>query len=205
MNGFFAMMTVPPGHSFPEALHLKKMCAIVGATPGSMEEANTILNRFAAIVRRLSILRADAVSHAAGHVRRDYPTGLQWYWKADFFKELSDAAIEKHIDTGRLCRPQPTMHLYPVNGKVNRWAKPNGVQPSRPVWSEVTGVDPDPANRDKIINWARVTTMRASVRLRWRLSELHDGRRRGPDSRHTGGTTTGCRRQGSTTRRIFSA
>ena len=20
-----------------------------------------------------------------------YPTGLQWYWKADFFRELSDA------------------------------------------------------------------------------------------------------------------
>src|SRR5271165_1113322 len=29
VNGFFAFMTVPPGPPFPEAIHLKKMCAIV--------------------------------------------------------------------------------------------------------------------------------------------------------------------------------
>ena len=43
INGFFAIMTVPPGPPFPEQLHLQKMCAIVWCYPGSMEQANAIL------------------------------------------------------------------------------------------------------------------------------------------------------------------
>ena len=43
MNGFFAMMTVPPGPPFPEELHLRKMCGIVWCYQGSMEQANAIL------------------------------------------------------------------------------------------------------------------------------------------------------------------
>jgi FAD/FMN-containing dehydrogenase len=45
MNGFFAMLTVPPGPPFPEELHLRKMCGIVWCYQGSMEQANTILER----------------------------------------------------------------------------------------------------------------------------------------------------------------
>jgi hypothetical protein len=87
-----------------------------------------------------------------------YPTGLQWYWKADFFRELSDAAIEKHLEYGSaLPSWQSTMHLYPVNGKVNRVGKTDTAFSYRDaVWSEViVGVDPDPANRGKLIDWAR--------------------------------------------------
>ena len=39
MNGFFAMMTVPPGPPFPEELHLRKVCAIVWCYQGSMDQA----------------------------------------------------------------------------------------------------------------------------------------------------------------------
>src|SRR6476620_544120 len=42
INGFFATMTVPPGPPFPEALHFRKMCAIVWCYPGDMESANRI-------------------------------------------------------------------------------------------------------------------------------------------------------------------
>ena len=52
---------------------------------------------------------------------------------------------------------QSTMHLYPVNGKVNRVGENETAFGHRDaVWSEViVGVDPDPANRDKITEWAR--------------------------------------------------
>src|SRR5579871_4428609 len=43
MNGFFAMLTVPPGPPFPEELHMRKMCAIVWCYQGPMEEAKNIL------------------------------------------------------------------------------------------------------------------------------------------------------------------
>lgn len=87
-----------------------------------------------------------------------YPPGLQWYWKADFFKELSDAAIEKHIEHGSaLPTWQSTMHLYPINGRVNRTGAADSAFSYRDVvWSGViVGIDPDPANCGKITDWAR--------------------------------------------------
>lgn len=52
---------------------------------------------------------------------------------------------------------QSTMHMYPVNGKVNRVRPEDTAFGYRDaVWSGViVGVDPDPANSAKITNWAR--------------------------------------------------
>jgi hypothetical protein len=49
------------------------------------------------------------------------------------------------------------MHLYPVNGKVNRVGESDTAFSYRDaVWSEViVGVDPDPANSGRITEWAR--------------------------------------------------
>ena len=192
MNGFFAMMTVPPGPPFPEELHLRKMCAIVWCYQGSMEQANTILESIRGYrPPGLRILRAHAISHAAGLFDGVYPAGLQWYWKADFFQELSDAAIEKHLEHGALLPTwQSTMHLYPVNGKVNRVGPADTAFSYRDaVWSGViVGVDPDPANcaaRSRL--GQRLLRCAASVRRRRRLSEFHDGRRRRAHSRHLPG------------------
>lgn len=35
-----------------------------------------------------------------GAVDALYPAGLQWYWKADFFTEISDEAIDIHVKHG---------------------------------------------------------------------------------------------------------
>jgi hypothetical protein len=87
-----------------------------------------------------------------------YPPGLQWYWKADFFKELSDEAIAAHLEHGaRMPTMQSSMHLYPVNGAAHRVGSHDTAWSYRDaVWSEViVGVDPDPANRQRITDWAR--------------------------------------------------
>ena len=159
MSGFVAMMTVPPGPPFPEPLHLRKMCAIVWCYQGPMEQANAILEP-------IRSYRPPAFEFFApmpfpmlqGLFDPIYPAGLQWYWKADFFKELSDAAIGKHLEHASLLPTwQSTMHLYPVNGKVNRVGESETAFAHRDaVWSEViVGVDPDPANAGRITNWAR--------------------------------------------------
>ena len=50
--------------------------------------------------------------------------GLQWYWRADNFTGLSDAAIAKHVEHGsKLPTMLSTMHLYPVNGAAQRIGK----------------------------------------------------------------------------------
>ena len=102
MNGFFAMMTVPPGPPFPEELHLRKMCGIVWCYQGSMEQANTILEPIRSFrPPAFEFFVPMPFPMLQGMFDRIYPPGLQWYWKADFFKELSDAAIEKHLEHAR--------------------------------------------------------------------------------------------------------
>jgi hypothetical protein len=159
MNGFFAMLTVPPGPPFPEELHMRKMCAIVWCYQGSMEQANTILEPIRSYRRpAFEFFVPMPYPMMQGMFDPIYPTGLQWYWKADFFKDLPDAAIEKHLKhAAQLPTWQSTMHLYPVDGKVHRVCEGDTAFSHRDaMWSEViVGVDPDPANREKIIGWAR--------------------------------------------------
>jgi hypothetical protein len=159
MNGFVAMMTVPPGPPFPEELHMHKMCAIVWCYQGSMPEANTILESIRSYrPPAFEFFVPMPFPMLQGMFDGIYPTGLQWYWKSDFFKELSDAAIGKHLEHAALLPTwQSTMHLYPVNGKVNRVGQDETPFSHRDaVWSGViVGVDPDPANAAKIRSWAR--------------------------------------------------
>jgi FAD/FMN-containing dehydrogenase len=159
INGFFAFMTVPPGPPFPEHLHFKKMCGIVWCFNGSLEQANQILDP-------IRTYRPPAFEFFVpmpfpmlqGMFDGLYPTGLQWYWKADFFKELGDEAIDLHIKhAAQLPTLHSSMHLYPVNGaahKVSNSETPWSYRDA--VWSQViVGVDPDPANKDKITAWAK--------------------------------------------------
>ena len=159
LNGFFAFLTVPPGPPFPEQIHLKKMCGIVWCYTGPMEQANKILQPlrnfrppafefFVPMPYPMMQSMFDAV----------YPPGLQWYWKADFVKELSDQAIALHAKYGaQLPTMHSTMHMYPVDGAVHKVGPADTAWSYRDVqWSEViVGVDPDPANKDRITTWAR--------------------------------------------------
>jgi Berberine and berberine like len=49
------------------------------------------------------------------------PSGLQWYWKGDYVRELSDKAIDTHL---RWAAEAPSelslMHCYPIDGAVHR-------------------------------------------------------------------------------------
>ena len=159
INGFFAFLTVPPGPPFPEALHFKKMCAVVWCYNGALEQANNILEPlrkthppafefFAPMPFPMLQSMFDGL----------YTPGLQWYWKADFVKELSDEAIALHIKHGsELPTLHSTIHMYPINGAAHKVGNKDTPWSYRDAnWSEViVGVDPDPANRDRITAWAR--------------------------------------------------
>ena len=50
-----------------------------------------------------------------------YPPGLQWYWRADFVRELLDDAITRRVAYGaQLPTLHSTMHFYPINGAAHR-------------------------------------------------------------------------------------
>ena len=159
LNGFFAFLIVPPGPPFPEHLHNKNMCGMVWCYTGPMELAEAT---FKPIREKFppALDFVGPIPHPALQSMFDplYAPGLQWYWKADFVNELSDEAIDLYIQHGsRLPTMQSTMHLYPVNGAAHRVGMHDTAWSYREsTWAEViVGVDPDPANKDLIVNWAR--------------------------------------------------
>jgi FAD/FMN-containing dehydrogenase len=83
---------------------------------------------------------------------------MQWYWKGDFVNELSEEAIALHIAHGsRIPTMQSRMHLFPINGAVHRVGAVETAFSYRDAkWSMViVGVDPDPANAEKITSWTK--------------------------------------------------
>jgi FAD/FMN-containing dehydrogenase len=159
LNGFFAFLTVPPGPPFPEHLHLKKMCGIVWAYSGPLEKAEEIFKPIRAFkTPALDFVGPLPQPSLQGMFDALYPTGLQWYWRADFVRELSDKAIAQHIKFGNaLPTMLSSMHMYPVNGAASRISKKDTAWSYRDAtWAMViVGVDPDPANKEKITAWTK--------------------------------------------------
>lgn len=159
INGFFAFMTVPPIDHFPAEYHLKKMCAIVWCYTGPAEKAEEVF----APIRQLKKPAMDLVGTIPMPALQSMfdgllPPGLQMYWKADFYNDISDEAIEVHLQhAAQLPTMLSTMHLYPVNGVVARVGKEETAWDFRDALLSgvVLGIDSDPANNPKMIKWAK--------------------------------------------------
>ncbi len=157
LSGFFAFLTVPPGPPFPEHLHMRKVCGIVWCYSGPPERADEIFAPVAAFgqpllhgVHDMPFPQLQAAFDGL------YPPGHQWYWRADFFDELSDAAIAAHVEhAARLPTMQSSMHLYPIDGAAHDVGGDETPWSYRDAnWAGVIiGVDPDPANAEMLKDW----------------------------------------------------
>lgn len=157
--GFFAFHTVPPWPPFPEHLYYKKVCGIVWCYTGPIKKAEKVFKP----IRSFKVPVLDLVGpipHPALQSMFDplYPPGLQWYWKADFVRTLTDEAIALHVKhAAKLPSMHSTMHMYPISGaasRVKNSATPWSYRDA--MWAQVmVGVDPDPANKEKISSWAK--------------------------------------------------
>ena len=159
INGWFGFVTVPPAAPFPEEVHLQKMCAVVWCYTGPIDQAETHFRP----IREAMPPAVDFAGPVPWPVLQSlfdglYPAGLQWYWKADFVSDLSDKAIDLHIKYGQqLPSMHSTMHLYPINGAAHRAGCDDTAFSYRDAnfASVIVGVDPDPANNDRIVQWAK--------------------------------------------------
>jgi FAD binding domain/Berberine and berberine like len=159
VSGFFAFLIVPPVPLFPEHLHLKKVCGIVWCCTGSAETMEASLKPMRTLGNPLfdhvGLTPFPAVQSIFDPL---FVPGLQWYWRADNFTELTDEAIARHVEHGsKIPTMLSTMHLYPVNGAAQRVGKNDTAYSFREaLFAEViVGVDPDPANREKITSWCK--------------------------------------------------
>ena len=156
LYGFFAVMTVPPVDTFPEAFHMQKACAIMWCYLGDAPDAPEALSP----VRDLQPA-FDGIGEAPYPALQSafdglFPTGLQWYWRGDFFDTVPDGAIDAHAHFAEeLPTMQSTMHLYPIDGAVHRL----GVDETAFAYRDSTfsqvivGVDPDPAKAATLKQW----------------------------------------------------
>jgi FAD/FMN-containing dehydrogenase len=158
LNGFFAFLTVPGVAPFPEHLWNKKMCGVIWAYTGNDPEAT-----FAPIRAQFGPPALDwvgPITHPGLNSMFDgiYPVGDQWYWKADFVKEIPDDAVDIHVRYGEaLPTGKSTMHLYPIDGVASRVAGDATAWDYRDAkWGMVmVGVSPDPADNPSMIDWTR--------------------------------------------------
>lgn len=159
LNGFFAFLTVPPVEPFPPALHGQAVCGVVWCYTGAAEDADAVfkpVREFGSpLLHGVQAMPFTALQSAFDGL---YPPGHQWYWRADFVNELSDAAIAEHQRfAAKRPTPQSTMHLYPIDGAAHR-IKPSDTPFSYrdASWAEViVGVSPDPQDAATIISWTK--------------------------------------------------
>ncbi|MEJ1240442.1 FAD-binding protein [Chryseolinea sp. T2] len=156
---YFAFLTVPPVPIFPAELHLKQMCGVVWCNIGDEKRAKELVDTF----RDYKKPALDYVGPMPFNVLQTLfdaliPKGLQWYWKADFVKDLTDESIQLNFKYAkRMPTTLSTMHMYPINGAAHNRSNGDMAFAYRHAnWAQViVGVDPDPANNEKMMTWCR--------------------------------------------------
>jgi hypothetical protein len=159
LGGFFAFHMVPPAPPFPEDIHMRKVCGVVWCYVGGEEDAAKAMAPLLDALPEPLMHGPHPLRHSELQSAFDgmYPPGDQWYWRADFVKEIPDEAVEIHAKFGaELPTMQSLMHMYPIDGAAH------DVGPSDTAWayrdaqfgSVFAGVDPDRANLSAIRGWS---------------------------------------------------
>lgn len=159
LYGFFAFLNVPPAAPFPEHLWNQNVCGVVWNYTGPMAKAEEVFKP----IRSFGTPILDFVSEIPmpalnGMFDALYPPGMQWYWRAHYIKNLTDESIKINIEHGKkIPNFHTTTHLYPIDGAVHNITNYETAWANRGArWAQViVGVDPDPANADKVTKWCK--------------------------------------------------
>ncbi len=160
LSPFLGLKTVPSTAPFPQEIWGVKICALISCYDGPAEEGERALQP---LREALPTPLMDGMSSMPFTTLQSLfdgllPTGLQWYWKSDFVQELSDAAIETHIEHASKSPSELSlMHLYPIDGAVHRIDAADMAWRCRDAtWSMVIcGIDPDRSKAAVLRKWGR--------------------------------------------------
>ena len=158
-GGFPAWQIAPPLPFIPEDRHGDTFLVFVTCWAGPIDQAESVLKP----LRDVAPVVAEHVGEMPYPELNSafdalVPPGLQHYWKANFVSELSDEAIDAHLEHGpKVPAVNSTMHLYPINGACHRVASDATAFAYRdatfaPV---IAGMWPDPAHNEANIAWVR--------------------------------------------------
>ena len=115
VSGFFAFLVIPPAPMFPEHLHNRTVCGVVWCGTGPADKVEAALKPMRSVGHPLLDQVGPAPFPAVQSLFDPlFVPGLQWYWRADNFTDLSDKAIARHVEHGPTIPTMlSTMHLYP--------------------------------------------------------------------------------------------
>ena len=159
--GLFAgLKTVPSTDPFPRSHWGQRACALIGAYNGPADDGQRLMAQLLGAVPPPIFNWMGAMPFPAMQSLFDpfFPKGMQWYWKGDFVKTLSDEAIDVHIARAAEAPTELCLtHLYPIDGAVQR------VAPDATAWSVrdaswsmvIAAISPDPAQADALKAWGR--------------------------------------------------
>ncbi|MGC9343886.1 MAG: FAD-binding oxidoreductase, partial [Bacteroidales bacterium] len=157
LNGFLTTLNIP-GPPFPPQLHHKKFCGIVWCYSGNVENGPEVFKPVMdmnPVFEHLGEMPYPSVQTLFDGL---FPPGMQWYWKADFYTDLPEEAAALHEKFGsEIPTPLSQMHMYPISGAASRPGKNDTPWAYRDAKyaGVIVGVDPDPANAEKITNWSK--------------------------------------------------
>jgi FAD/FMN-containing dehydrogenase len=159
MGAFPAFQIAPPLPFIPEGRHGDPFVILVSCFDGPDEEGAELLGAFRDIADPVAE-HVERMPYATLNSAFDglYPAGLQHYWKAAFVPELTDGAIEAHLEHGpRVPAVSSTMHLYPIDGAVQDVAADATAFAHRdaPFAAVVVGAWPEPDDNAANIRWVR--------------------------------------------------
>jgi FAD/FMN-containing dehydrogenase len=158
-GGFPAFQIAPPLPFIPEDRHGEPFVIFVACWAGPLDEGPAIIKRIKdvapVVAEHVGPMPYPALNSAFDGL---VPAGLQHYWKANFVRELTDDAIDAHLEHGpRVPAVNSTVHIYPINGAAQRVGPDEAAFGHRdatfaPV---IAGMWPDPAQNEANTAWVK--------------------------------------------------
>jgi FAD/FMN-containing dehydrogenase len=160
LGAFVGLKMVPANSPFPKEFWGARICLLVACYNGPEKDGKKALAPLLDALPAPALNWMGMMPYPAIQSMFDglYPKGMQWYWRGDFVKALSDPAIEAHIEQAAKTPSELSlMHLYPIDGAVHRIGKQDTAWSARDAtWSMViAGIDPNPQKAGPITRWTK--------------------------------------------------
>jgi FAD/FMN-containing dehydrogenase len=159
LGGFPAWQIAPPLPFIPENRHGEPFLIFVACWAGPIEQGEAALEPFRevapVVAEHVGPMPYPALNSAFDEL---VPAGLQHYWKTNFVKELTDEAIDAHLEHGpKVPAVNSTVHIYPINGACHRVAPDATAFAYRDATfaTVIAGMWPDPSQNEDNIAWVR--------------------------------------------------
>jgi hypothetical protein len=159
LGGFPAWQIAPPLPFIPEDRQGEPFLIWVTCWSGPVEQGEAalkpILDVAPPVADHLGPMPYPALNSAFDAL---VPPGLQHYWKANFVTELTDEAIEAHLEHGpKVPVVNSTVHIYPIDGACQRVAPDATAFAYRDAnfATVIAGMWPDPTQNEANTKWVR--------------------------------------------------